>query len=122
MQRAPVSRCYNAQSPGFPGSRKMGSGDGCPGRLPQNYCEENMSTLTVQMPESLARELREYAAREGVTVDQLLSSAAAEKLSALMTIEHLRQRALRAKREDVLAFLDASPGVPPLPGDELPHF
>lgn len=78
-----------------------------------------MSTVTVQMSESLARELREYAAKEGLTVDQLLSSAAAEKLSALLTVEHLRQRALRAKREDFVAFLDASPDVPPLPGDKL---
>ena len=60
-----------------------------------------MSTLTIQMPESLARERRECAAKEGVTV------------------EHLRQRALRANREDFAAFLDASPDVPPLPGDEL---
>jgi hypothetical protein len=78
-----------------------------------------MSTMTIQMPESLARQLRECAAKEGVTVDQLLSSAAAEKLSALKTIEYLRERARRAKREDFAAFLDASPDVPPLPGDEL---
>ena len=77
-----------------------------------------MSTLTVQMPESLARQLRECAASEGVTVDQLLSSAAAEKLSALMTVEHLRQRARNAKREDFVAFLAASPDVPPMEGDE----
>ncbi|SPE60325.1 conserved hypothetical protein [Verrucomicrobia bacterium] len=78
-----------------------------------------MSTLSIQIPESLADQLREWAAKEGVTVDQLLCSAAAEKLSALMTVEHLRQRALRAKREDFLAFLNASPDVPPLPGDEM---
>jgi hypothetical protein len=78
-----------------------------------------MSTVTVQMSESLAQQLRECAAKEGLTVDQLLSSAAAEKLSALLTIDHLRQRALRAKREDFVAFLDASPDVPPMPGDEL---
>jgi hypothetical protein len=77
-----------------------------------------MSTLTIQMPESLARQLRECAAKEGVTIDQLLSSAAAEKLSALLTLDHLRERALRARREDFAAFLDASPDVPPLPGDE----
>ena len=77
-----------------------------------------MSTLTIQMPDSLARQLRECAAREGLTVDQLLSSAAAEKLSALMTVEHLRERARHAKREDFVAFLDAAPDVPPLPGDE----
>ena len=75
--------------------------------------------MTFQMPESLAQQLRECAIKEGVTVDQLLSSAAAEKLSALLTVDHLRQRAIGARREDFLAFLAASPDVPPLPGDEL---
>jgi hypothetical protein len=78
-----------------------------------------MSTLTIQLPESLARQLRECAAQEGLTVDQLLSSAAAEKLSALMTLEHLRERARDSRREDFLAFLNGSPNVPPVPGDEL---
>ena len=77
-----------------------------------------MSTLTIQMPESLARQLREYAASEGVTMDQLLSSAAGEKLSALLSVEHLRQRAAHGKREDYAAFLAASPDVPPMHGDE----
>ena len=77
-----------------------------------------MSTVTIQMPESLAQQLRECAAKEGVTVDQLLSSAAAEKLSALLTVDHLRQRAQHAKREDFIAFLADSPDVPPMPGDE----
>ena len=78
-----------------------------------------MSTLTIQIPGGVARQLRECAAKEGVSVDQLLSSAAAEKLSALMTVEHLRERARHAKREDFVAFLNASPDAPPLPGDEL---
>jgi len=80
---------------------------------------EPRATLTIQMPEGLARQLQECAAREGVTLDQLLSSAAAEKLSALMTVEHLRQRTRGAKREDFVAFLDASPDVSPMEGDEL---
>ena len=67
----------------------------------------------------MARQLREWAEKEGVTVDQLLSSAAAEKLSALMTIEHLRERARNAKREDFIEFLNASPDAPPMPGDQL---
>lgn len=78
-----------------------------------------MSTLTIQLPDGIAEQLRECAAREQVTVDQLLCSAATEKLSALLTVEHLRERARRAKREDFVAFLNASPDVPPLPGDEL---
>ena len=78
-----------------------------------------MSTLTIQLPEGIARQLRKCADREGVTVDQLMSSAAAEKLSAMLTVEHLRERARHAKREDFIAFLNGSPDVPPLPGDEL---
>lgn len=78
-----------------------------------------MSTLTIQMPESLAQQLRECAASEGVTLDQLLSSAAGEKLSALLSVDHLRQRAAEAKRESYAAFLAGSPDVPPVSGDEL---
>jgi hypothetical protein len=78
-----------------------------------------MSTLTIKIPDGVARQLRECAEKEGVTVDQLLSSAAAEKLSALMTVEHLRKRARNAKREDFVAFLNDSPDAPPMPGDEL---
>jgi hypothetical protein len=64
-----------------------------------------MSTITIKMPESLAHQIREWAAREGVSVDQLFSSAPAEKLSALMTVDQLRERARRAKREDFVDFL-----------------
>src|SRR6267143_285077 len=97
----------------------MGSFGGVTVGLPKIDRKRNMSTVTFQMPESLAQQLRECAAKEGVTVDQLLSSAAAEKLSALLTVEHLRQRALLANRKDFVAFLEASPDVPPLPGDEV---
>ena len=80
-----------------------------------------MSTLTVQMPDSLQQGLRECALKEGVTLDQLVASAVAEKLSALMTIDHLRERAKNARREDFVAFLDASPDVRPIMGDEAPR-
>ena len=77
-----------------------------------------MSTLPIQLPESLARQLRECAASEGVTMDQLLAAAAGKKLSALLTIDPRRQRAAQGKREGYAAFLADSPNVPPMPGDE----
>ena len=97
----------------------MGNHGSDAGRFSETDKESNVSTLTIQLPEGVARQLRECAAREGVTVDQLMSSAAAEKLSAMLTVEHLRERARHAKREDFIAFLNASPDVPPMPGDEL---
>jgi len=71
------------------------------------------------VPDSIARELEQCAAREGVTVDQLMSSAASEKVSALLAIEHLRQCAAKANRKDFLRFLDGSPGSAPMAGDEV---
>jgi hypothetical protein len=33
-----------------------------------------------------------------------------------MTLEHLRERAARANRQDFIDFLEESPAVPPVPG------
>ncbi|HVZ31923.1 MAG TPA: hypothetical protein VG963_05830, partial [Polyangiaceae bacterium] len=57
---------------------------------------------------------------EGVSLNQLLSSAAAEKLAALMTEEYLAQRAKRSSRKKFDAALAKVPRVPPVTGDELP--
>jgi len=89
------------------------------GRFLAHLGEQHMSTLTIHIPDGVASQIRKVAEGEGITVDQLLSSAASEKMSAMMTIDYLRERARRAKREDFHAFLAASPDVPPMPGDEL---
>ena len=57
-----------------------------------------MGALSLRLPESLHRKLGEVAAREGVSINQLISSAVAEKMSALMTEEYLDARAKRASR------------------------
>ena len=79
-----------------------------------------MATLSLRLPESLHRQLVQLAKTEGVSLNQLLSSAAAEKLAALMTEEYLAQRAKRSSRKKFAAALAKVPRVPPVPGDELP--
>jgi hypothetical protein len=79
-----------------------------------------MATLSLRLPESLHRQLVQLAKAEGVSLNQLLSSAAAEKLAALMTEDYLAQRAKRASRKKFDAALAKVPRVPPLSGDELP--
>ncbi len=79
-----------------------------------------MSTLSLRLPESLHERARALAQQEGVSINQLIATALAEKISALDTVEYLRDRASRGSRE---AFLDALNEVPdgePMPGDELP--
>ena len=47
-----------------------------------------MATLSLRLPESLHRKLAELAKSEGISLNQLLSSVAVEKLAALMTEEY----------------------------------
>lgn len=79
-----------------------------------------MTTLSLRLPESLHRKLAEFAESEGVSLNQLISSAAAEKLAALMTEEYLMRRAERGSRAKFDAAMRKVPKAPPIPGDELP--
>ncbi|MFP3939474.1 MAG: toxin-antitoxin system HicB family antitoxin [Thermoanaerobaculia bacterium] len=78
-----------------------------------------MSTLSVRLPNSLHRKIRELAKREGISINQFLSTAAAEKLSALMTEEYLSERAERASRETFDEALAELPDVEPEEHDRL---
>ncbi len=79
-----------------------------------------MSTLSLRLPASIHRRLSELAAREGISINQLISTAVAEKLAALDTEHFLAARAANGSRPHFLAALARVPDVPPLPGDELP--
>jgi predicted transcriptional regulator len=78
-----------------------------------------MSTLTVQLPESLKKRIEDLAAREGYSVSQFLASAAGEKLAVVLTMDYLRREAAAGRREDFEKYLASVPDVPPQPGDEL---
>jgi uncharacterized protein (DUF1778 family) len=78
-----------------------------------------MSTLTIQLPESLKKTIEALAAREGYSVSQFLASAAGEKLAVVLTMDYLRREAAAGRREDFEKYLAAVPDAPPQPGDEL---
>jgi predicted transcriptional regulator len=80
-----------------------------------------MSTLSLRLPDSIHRKLSELAEREGVSMNQLISSAVAEKLAALMTEEYLHKRTQRANMAKFDAVLAKIPAAPPTEGDELPE-
>ena len=58
-----------------------------------------MSTVSLRLSESLHKSVRETAKKEGVSINQLITTALAEKLSALMTEEYLADRASRGSRK-----------------------
>ena len=78
-----------------------------------------MSTLTVELPESLKKTIEALAAKEGYSTSQFMASAAGEKLAMVLTMDYLRREADAGRRGDFEKYLAASPDVPPLPGDEL---
>jgi hypothetical protein len=78
-----------------------------------------MSALSLRLPESIHRHIRVIAKKERVSINQFISSAVSEKISALMTEEYLETRAKKAKRGDFRKILAKVPSRKPLPGDEL---
>ena len=79
-----------------------------------------MGALNLRLPESLHRKLSELAEREGISINQLINSAVAEKMSALMTEEYLAARAKRGDRRRFEGVLAKVPDVEPLETDRLP--
>lgn len=79
-----------------------------------------MSTLSLRLPESMHRHLKTLAEREGISINQIVNSAVAEKISALLTEEYLRKRAERGSRRKLRAVLAKVPDVEPEERDQIP--
>ncbi len=77
-----------------------------------------MSTLTIQLPDSVKRSIETLAAREGFSVDQFVASAASEKLAVMLTMDYLHREAAAGRKVDFERYLAAVPAVPAMPGDE----
>ncbi len=78
-----------------------------------------MSTLSLRLPDSLHAKVRDLASEEGISINQFLTLAAAEKVSALLTVGYLRERGARASREAFDAVLARVPDVDPDIGDRI---
>lgn len=78
-----------------------------------------MSTLSLRLPDSIHRHIKEISKKEGVSINQFISSAVSEKISAIHTEDYLKQRAERADKKDFENILKKVPKRKPLPGDEI---
>lgn len=77
-----------------------------------------MSTLSLRLPDSLHDMARRVAKEENVSINQLILTAVAEKISALTTETYLKERAARGSRKDFEDIMSRVPDVPPDLGDE----
>jgi predicted transcriptional regulator len=58
-----------------------------------------MPKITLRLPDSLHRRVRELAEEEKVSINQFIALALAEKISALDTETYLAERAKRGDKE-----------------------
>jgi uncharacterized protein (DUF1778 family) len=78
-----------------------------------------MSTISLRLPDSLHDQIRKLAKVDGISINQFISTAAAEKLAALMTVDYLEERAKRGTRQRFEAALERLPDVEPADDDKL---
>jgi hypothetical protein len=80
--------------------------------IPSNYA--------LRLPASLKRELEKVAREDGTSLNQLIVTAVAEKLSALRTADFFEERRKRADIDAALeAMSRAGRGEKPRDGDEV---
>ncbi len=78
-----------------------------------------MSTLSVRLPESLHKAAKMLAHKEHISINQLITLAIAEKISALETEGYLTKRAKQGDRKKYLDTLKSAPNVEPDDQDKL---
>jgi hypothetical protein len=72
----------------------------------------------LQLPQSLKETAARLAHEDGVSLNQWIVSAVAQKIGAVQTADDfLKRRAGKARRGDLTRLLDKAPEVPPLPED-----
>ncbi len=78
-----------------------------------------MSTLSLRLPESLHKSARELAKKENISINQLVTLALAEKVSALGAQDYLEKRAKRASEAKFDAAMAKVADVEPPDFDRL---
>ena len=78
-----------------------------------------MSTLSLRLPNSLHDEVKLLAKKEGISINQFISSAVGEKMSSLLTEEYLVSRSNKGNLNGFLNAMSKIPDVEPETYDKL---
>lgn len=79
---------------------------------------KHQSNYALRLPKSLKAGIERAAKSDGVSFNQFLVSAAAEKLSVLETVEYFTTRATNGKLSRFDEIMARIAGEKPIPGDE----
>lgn len=78
------------------------------------------ASYPLRLPQSLKEAVAAAAERDGISMNQFITLALAEKLAVIDTVRFFEERQARADRERFRQILNRSGGESPRPGDELP--
>ncbi len=78
-----------------------------------------MSTISIRLPDSLHQQIKKFVRKDGISLNQFIASAAAEKLSAFLTQNYLEERAKRANNKRFEEALSHIPDIEPEAYDKL---
>lgn len=78
-----------------------------------------MSAISLRLPNSIHRRVRDVAKHDGVSINQFISVAVSEKISALEAEDYLETRANRGSMTRFHEILSKAPNVDPIPEDRL---
>ena len=79
-----------------------------------------MSTLSLRIPDSLHRTLKSAAEQDGVSINQFVSLAVAEKLSALQTFNLIAEKAAKGSQSNFRKAMSMVPAGEVVEGDVIP--
>ena len=79
------------------------------------------ATYPLKLPASIKAAAARLAKEDGVSLNQWITAAVAQKIGAVETAaDFFKRRAENARPENLKTFLANAPDVPPEPGDEIP--
>jgi uncharacterized protein (DUF1778 family) len=79
-----------------------------------------MSILSLRLPNSIHQEVKSLAKKEGVSINQFIASAVAEKMSSFLTEQYLLERAQQGNQQGFLNAMSKVPANSPEAHDKLP--
>ena len=77
-------------------------------------------TYPLRLPRSLKEAVEQMSKQDGTSINQFVTTAVAEKISALQTARFFQDRRARADFKAFDRIMQRRRGKPPRPGDEMP--
>jgi len=75
--------------------------------------------VALRLPDSLGMSLKEFSKHENISMNQFISTAIAEKLTALKTYDYLEEKSKKGGAAHLKSMLKKVPSVEPLDEDKF---